>query len=195
MGHEELVRHLIGTALTRREEILGEAREEAGRRTERTRLEAEAMERESREALAREIDREREIRLGRARREARAFEIRARAALADEILARLRDRISRLPSGPGYPELAERLLREILPELPPGDIVVRTDPRARDALEPLLAGRRVRFDILGPEDLGGVEASDEAGSVRIRNTLAERFSNARPALLAEIHRRLDEADE
>ncbi len=195
MGHGELVRHLIGTASTRKEEILAEARAEAGRRIARARLMAEAMERESRETLAREIDREREIRLGRARRDARAVEIRARAKLAEEILSRLRERLGRLPAGQAYPQLLERLLHEILPELPPGEIVLAADSRAPEALAPLLDGRSVRFESLRPEEIGGVEASDEAGSVRIRNTLAARLTNAYPALLAEIHRRLEEGDE
>ena len=44
MGHEALVRHLIGDADRRKREILGKAREEAENRIERAREQVEAME-------------------------------------------------------------------------------------------------------------------------------------------------------
>jgi vacuolar-type H+-ATPase subunit E/Vma4 len=190
MGHEVLVRHLIGDADRRKQEILGKAREEAENRIERAREQADAMEREYREALKREVARERDLRMSRARTEAVAMELRAQAVLAEGVLSLLEDRLSRLPDDAGYPEVAERLYREILPELPPGNIVLRADAKAREALESLTAGTRIRLAPLPEEELCGVEASDEEGRIRIRNTLRGRLRNARPELLAEIRRRL-----
>lgn len=190
MGHEALIRHLIGDAECRKREILEKAREDAGFRIERASEQAEAMERKFREALEREVAQERDLRMSRARTEAKAMELRERAVLTEGILSFLEARLSRLPGEAGYPEVAERLYREILPELPPGIIVLRVDAKAREALESLTSGTRIRLAPLPEEELGGVEASDEEGRIRIRNTLRGRLRNARPGLLAEIRRRL-----
>jgi vacuolar-type H+-ATPase subunit E/Vma4 len=195
MGHEALARHLIGNAEGRKAEILDEAREEAGRRIARAMAQSEAMERASREMFEREATQERDLRLGRARLEAKAVELRAQAALAEDILARLRERLSRVPAGEGYPRVAERLYREILPEIPEGTVDLGADAYALEALAPLLADPRIRRVPLPEEEIGGVVVSDQAGAVRIRNTLKARLDNARPALMAEIHRRLVRADE
>jgi vacuolar-type H+-ATPase subunit E/Vma4 len=195
MGQEELVRHLIGNAERRKEEILGQAREEAKRRVARAVEQAEAMERESLEACGREAAREHDLRMSRARLEANAIELRARASLAEEILARLRERLSRVPSEAGYPRIAERLYREILPEIPQGNVTLSADAYALEALASLAAEPRIRRVLLREEEIGGVEASDEAGTIRIRNTLRARLENARPALMTEIHRSLAAEDE
>jgi V/A-type H+-transporting ATPase subunit E len=190
MGHEELVRHLIGNAERRKAEILGQAREEAGRRIAVALAQAEAMDSGSGEALNREAARERDLRMSRARSEAKLLELRARASLADDILARLRKRLAQVPAEAGYPKTAERLYREILPEIPAGDITLGADAKALDALEPLTADPRIRRVLLPEEELGGVEVWDEAGTIRIRNTLKVRMENARPVLMATIRRYL-----
>jgi V/A-type H+-transporting ATPase subunit E len=195
MGHETLALHLIGNAEGRKAEILGEAREEAGRRIARALAEAEAMECASREAFEREIARERDLRMSRARLEAKEVEVRAQAALAEDVLARLRERLSRVPSTGGYPGVAERLYREILPEIPAGNVRLGADAQALESLGPLLADPRIRRVPLPEDEIGGVEVSDEAGTIRIRNTLKARLENALPSLMAEIHRRLVAADE
>jgi vacuolar-type H+-ATPase subunit E/Vma4 len=195
MGREELVRHLIGSAERRREEILRQAREEAERRIAQARARADEMERESREFLEREAARERDLRMSRARLEANAALLRARASLAEEILGRLRERLSRLPAEACYPQVAERLFGEILPEIPAGTIALGADPKALEALAPMVSEPRFRRVPLPEEELGGVEVSDDAGEIRIRNTLRARLEIARPALMAEIHRSLAAADE
>jgi vacuolar-type H+-ATPase subunit E/Vma4 len=188
MGHEELVRHLIANAERRKAAILGQAREEAGRRIAAARAQAEAMERESAEALEREATRERGLRMSRARSEANLIKLRARASLADDILARLRGRLALVPAGAGYPKTAERLYLEILPEIPEGNITLGADAKALVALERLTAEPRIRRVPLPEEELGGVEVSDDASTIRIRNTLRARLENARPALMVEINR-------
>jgi V/A-type H+-transporting ATPase subunit E len=195
VGHEALIRHLIGSAERRKGEILRQAREEAGRRVALALAQAEAMERDSREAFEREAARERDLRMSRARLEAKAVELRARASLADDILARLRERLSRVPSEARYPRVAERLYREILPEIPEGNVTLSADANALEALAHLTTDPRFRRVLLPEEEIGGVEASDEAGAIRIRNTLRARLENARPVLMAEIHRCLVGADE
>jgi V/A-type H+-transporting ATPase subunit E len=195
MGHEELVRHLIAEAERRRDEILSQARQAARGRIARAQEEAAAMEREFHESLEREIARERDLRISRARAEAAAMEIRAQTAFAGAVLDLLADRLSRLPGEARYPRVGEALYREILPELPPGDVVLRMDAKTREAIEPLTAGMPIRFAPLPQEELGGVEVSDEEGRIRIRNTLRGRLQNARPELLAEIRRRLRDVDE
>lgn len=190
------MRHLIGSAERRKAVILGQAREEAERRIAAAREQAEAMERESAEALEREAARVRESRMSRARSEANSLELRARASLADDILARLRERLARVPAGAEYPKTAERLYLEILPEIPAGNITLCADAKALDALERLTADDpRIRRVPLPEEELGGVEVADDAGTVRIRNTLKARLENARPALMVEIHRCLAGEDE
>lgn len=195
MGHEELVRHLIADAERRREEILSRARQAAGDRIARAGEAAAAMEREFRESLERDVARERDLRVSRARTETAAMELRAQACLADAVLALLTDRLSRLPGEARYAGVAELLYREIEPELPPGSVVLRADATARETLEPLTAGMRVRFAPLPRGELGGVTASDEEGRIRIRNTFRGRLQKARPELLAEIRRRLRDVDE
>ena len=195
MGHDELVRHLIAEAERRKDEILSRARQAARERIARAQEEAEAMGREFRESLEREVARERDLRMSRARTEAAAMELRAQASFAGEVLALLGDRLSRLPGESRYPRVAEALYREILPELPPGNVVLRADAMTRETIEPLTAGMRIRFAPLPQDELGGVEASDEEGRIRIRNTLRRRLQNARPELLAEIRRRLRNVDE
>lgn len=195
MGHEELVRHLIGSAERRKAVILDQAREEAERRIAAASAQAEAMERESAGTLEREAARERDLRMSRARSEANSIELRARASLADDILARLRERLALVPAGAGYPKTAERLYLEILPEIPAGNITLGADAKAMGALEGLTADPRIKRVPLPEEELGGVEVSDDAGTIRIRNTLKARLENARPVLMAEIHRCLACEDE
>lgn len=195
MGHRELARHLIGNAEGRKRKILEQARREASRRVAAARARAEEMERDFQESLERDSARERDLRLGRAQLEAGAVELRAQAALADEILARLRDRLARVPSEARYPSVAERLYLEILPEIPRGNVTVRADANAMESLAPLLADPRIRRASLPEEEMGGVEVSDEEGAIRIRNTLGARLAKARPALLAEIRRSLARAHE
>ena len=195
MGHEELVRHLIRTAEEKRDGILARAREEAGRLAGETLRKAEVLEREARDAAGRETERERLVRMNRARIEASAVRLRARAALSDAVLARLEERLSRLPLEARYPLVAERLYREILPEIPEGNVILRADGRAREALEPVASDPRIRFEPLQEGEIGGVEVSDEGGAFLLRNTLRSRFVKARPELLAEVSRRLPCPDE
>jgi V/A-type H+-transporting ATPase subunit E len=195
VGHEELVRHLIRDAEARREGILGRAREEADRIAEDARRRSEALEREALAEARREAERERRIRMDRARREARALRLRATASLADAVTARLAERLARLAGEERYPRVAERLYREILPELPPGNVILRADERAREALEPVVSDPRIRFGPLPGPEIGGVEASDEEGTFVLRNTLRARFAKALPALRTEVGRRLNRPDE
>jgi len=195
VGHEELVRHLIRTAEAKRDGILARAREEAGRLAEEALRKSEVMEREARDAAGREAERERLVRMNRARMEAGALRLRARASLADAVLTRLEERLSRLAGEARYPLVAERLYREILPEIPEGNVVLRADERAREVLEPMASDPRIRFEPLREGEIGGVEVSDEGGAFLLRNTLRSRFVKARPELMAEVSRRLPRPDE
>lgn len=186
MGDESLASHLIGNAEARRDALLAEAREEAGRIVARARAEADGMAAEAAEALSRDVDRERSIRLEAARAEARRIVARERASLVEAILSRVAERIARLPGSPRYPAIAERLCREILPELPGDRCVVRVDPTTAEAFRRLAPDAACRFEPLPPDALGGVEVSDEEGAFRARNTLASRFQKARPTLVESI---------
>ncbi len=195
MGHDELARRLIRDAEIRREEILGRAREEAARLRAAALARAGEMERASRETLARDAARERRLAWNRARIEVRAARFRARAELAAEIVARLEERMSRLPGDNGYARVAARLYEEIRPELPDGEVVLRGDAAALPVLRSLATGPRVRFEPLAGEELGGVEASSPDGALVLRNTLRSRLARAMPDLLAEIDRMLGPPDE
>lgn len=195
MGHEELVRHLIRDAEVRREEILGRARGEAVRLRASALARAGELERESRDALARDVARERAVRENRARIQVRAMRFSARAALAAEIVAALEARLSRLPGDGAYPRVAARLYEEIRPELPAGDVVLRGDAAALAVLRSLATDPRFRFETLPDGELGGVDASSADGGLLLRNTLRSRLARAMPALLAEIDRMLGGPDE
>jgi vacuolar-type H+-ATPase subunit E/Vma4 len=195
MGKEELVRHLIGIAESRKEEILRNAREEAGRRIANALAQAARMEAECADAIGRETALERDRRMSRARLEACFLELRARDLIAEKIMARLEKRLSQAPRAAGYPSSARRLFLEILPELPAGNILLAADPAALESIAALASEPRIRLVPLPAGEWGGVEASHESGSIRIRNTLKARLENARPALLAEIRRSLDGGDE
>jgi len=195
VGYEELIRHLIRTAETRRDGILARAREEAAKITEDARRKAETVERDGREATGREADRARDRSMNRARQEANEVRLRARAVVVDAVLARVEERLPLLLGDARYPAVAERLYREILPELPAGNVILRTDGVTRAALDPLASAARIRFGPLPETEIGGVEASDEDGTFLVRNTLRSRFVKARPALMVELWRRLPGPDE
>ena len=195
MGYEELIRHLIRTAETRRDVILTRAREEAAKITEGARRKAETVEPGVRDASAREAERARDLRMNRVRQEANEAWLRARAAIVDAVLARVEERLPLLLDDARYPAVADRLYREILPELPEGKVVLRADGVARAALERSASDARIRFEPLPETEIGGVDASDEDGTFLVRNTLRSRFVKARPALMVELWRRLPGPDE
>lgn len=195
MGYEELIRHLVRTAETRRDGILARAREEAAKITEDARRTSESVERDGRDATGREMERARLLRMNRARQEASEVRLRARAAVVDAVLARVEERLPLLLGEARYPAVAERLYGEILPELPEGNVILRADGVTRAALERSVTAARIRFGQLPETEIGGVEASDEDGTFLVRNTLRSRFVKARPALMVELWRRLPGPDE
>jgi vacuolar-type H+-ATPase subunit E/Vma4 len=195
VGYEELIRHLIRTAETRRDGILARAREEAAKITEDARRTSETVERDARDATGREASLARGRRMNHARQEANEVRLRARAAIADAVLVRVEERLPLLLGESRYPAVAERLYREILPELPAGNVILRADGVTRAALEPSASAARIRFGPLPETEIGGVEASDEDGTFLVRNTLRSRFVKARPALMVELWGRLPGPDE
>lgn len=195
MGYDELTRHLIRTAETRRDGILARARDEAVKITEEARKKSETVEPDVRDATAGEAERARLLRMNRARQEANEAWLRARAGVVDAILARVEELLPLLLGEARYPAVAERLYREILPEFPAGNVILRADGVARAALERSISDARIRFEPLPETEIGGVEASDEDGTFLVRNTLRSRFVKARPALMVELWKRLPGPDE
>jgi len=195
VGYEELIRHLIRTAESRRDGILARAREEAAKITEEARRTAEAIEPDVRDATAREAERARDLRMNRVRQEAGEAWLRARAAIVDAVMARVEERLPLLLDDARYPAVAERLYREILPEFPAGNVLLRADGVTRAALERSASDARIRFGPLPETEIGGVDASDDDGTFLVRNTLRSRFVKARPALMVELWRRLPGPDE
>ena len=195
MGYEELTRHLLRTAETRRDGILARARDEALKITEEARKNTETVEPDVRDAAAREAERVRHLRMNRARQEASEMRLRARAAVADAVLARVEERLPLLLGEARYRAVAERLYREILPEFPEGNVILRADGVTRAALARSASEARIRFEPFPETEIGGVEASDEDGTFLVRNTLRSRFAKARPALMVELWRRLPGPDE
>jgi V/A-type H+-transporting ATPase subunit E len=195
VGYEELIRHLIRTAETRRDGILARAREEAAKIAEEARKKAETVERDGREETGREAGRTRDRSMNRARQEANEVRLRARAGIVDAVLARVEGRLPLLLGESRYPAVAERLCREILPEFPAGNVILRADGVARTTLERSISDARIRFEPLPETEIGGVEASDEDGTFLVRNTLRSRFVKARPELMIELWRRLPGPDE
>jgi len=195
VGYEELTRHLIRTAETRRDGILARARDEAVKIKEEARKKSETVEPDVRDTTAREAERARLLRMNRARQEANEARLRARAGVVDAILARVEERLMLLPGDAGYPAVAERLYREILPEFPEGNVILRVDGVTRAVVEASASDARIRFAPLPETEIGGVEASDEDGTFLVRNTLRSRFVKARPALMVELWKRLPGPDE
>ena len=195
MGYEELTRHLLRTAETRRDGILARARDEAVKITEEARKKAETVEPGVRDATAREAEKVRLLRMNRARQEANEMRLRARAAVVDAVLARVEERLPLLLGEARYRAVAERLYLEILPEFPEGNVILRADGVTRAALARSASEARIRYEPLPETEIGGVEASDEDGTFLVRNTLRSRFAKARPALMVELWRRLPGPDE
>jgi V/A-type H+-transporting ATPase subunit E len=195
VGYEELTRHLIRTAETRRDGILARAREEAAKIAEEARKKSEAVETDVRDAAAREAERARLLRMNRARQEANEAWLRARARIVDAVLSRVEERLPLLLGEARYPAVAGRLYREILPEFPEGNVILRVDGVTRTALERSASDASIRFEHLPAMEIGGVEASDEDGTFLARNTLRSRFVIARPALMVELWKRLPGPDE
>jgi V/A-type H+-transporting ATPase subunit E len=195
VGYEELTRHLLRTAETRRDGILARAREEAVKIAEEARKKSETVEPDVRDAAAREAESARLLRMNRARQEANEAWLRARAGIVDAVLSRVEERLPLLLGEARYPAVAERLYREILPEFPEGNVILRVDGVTRTALERSASAARTRFGPLPETEIGGVEASDEDGTFLVRNTLRSRFVKARPALMVELWKRLPGPDE
>lgn len=195
MGYEELTRHLIRTAETRRDGILARAREEAARTTEAARMKSETVVPDVPDVTAREAERARDRSMNRARQEANEAWLRARAGVVDAVLARVEERLKLLLGEARYPAVAERLYREILPEFPEGNVILRVDGITRSVIERSASDSSIRFEPLPEKEIGGVEASDEDGTFLVRNTLRSRFVKARPALMVELWRRLPGPDE
>jgi vacuolar-type H+-ATPase subunit E/Vma4 len=186
LGDESLARHLIGNAEARRDAILSAARDEADRRVARARADADGMAVAASEALARDVARERALRLAVVRGEARRFVAVARAALVEAILARVKERMARLPLEDRFPSVAERLCLEILAELPATCGVVRADATTAEAFRRLAPDARCRFEPLPEGEMGGIELTDEEDTFRLRNTLSSRLRKARPTLVESI---------
>lgn len=195
MGYEELTRHLLRTAETRRDGILARARDEAAKIMEDALRKSEPVEPDVRDATAREAERTRERSMNRARQEGNEAWLRARAGIVDAVLARVEERLPLLLGEARYPAVAERLYREILPEFPEGNVILRADGVTRSALARSASDASIRFEPLPETEIGGVEASDEDGTFLVRNTLRSRFAKARPALMVELWRRLPGPDE
>ena len=195
MGYEELTQHLIRTAETRRDGILARAREEAARTTEAARMKSETVVPDVPDVTAREAERARDRSMNRARQEANEAWLRARAGVVDAVLARVEERLKLLIGETRYPAVAERLYREILPEFPEGNVILRVDGVTRSVVERSASDASIRFEPLPEKEIGGVEASDEDGTFLVRNTLRSRFVKARPALMVELWRRLPGPDE
>ena len=195
MGYEELIRHLVRTAETRRDGILARSRDEAAKIMEDALRKSEPVELDVRDATAREAERDRERSMNRARQEGNEAWLRARAGIVDAVLSRVEERLPLLLGEARYPAVAERLYREILPEFPEGNVILRVDGVTRTALERSASEARIRFEPLPEMEIGGVEASDEGGTFLVRNTLRSRFVKARPELMVELWRRLPGPDE
>src|SRR5512143_4302626 len=94
----------------------------------------ETVDPDVRDATAREGERARLLRMNRARQEANGAWLRARAGIVDAVLARVEERLPLLLGDARYPAVAERLYREILPELPEGNVILRADGVTRAEL-------------------------------------------------------------
>ncbi len=188
MGYEGLIQDLIRSAEAKSEEILSRGREEASRLTTEAMEQAERMAQQFEDTLAKEVHRERLTRMNRIQIGVKATLLQARVSFMEEVFTRLEDRLRLLPHEKDYPQRVEQLYQEILPELPEGNVTLRADAKALTVLKSLVRDRRFRFELLPEEELGGIEASDEAGTFRVRNTLKARFLKARPQLMVEINR-------
>lgn len=194
MGYEELIRDLIREGEAEAGAVLERAREEAARMEAEALKGAEEGARKALESLERDLVRERDIHLDRARAQARAVLLQARAGLAEEAIRRTEDRVRSLGRRKEYPSILRALFEEIRPELPGGPIRVRSDAGGLSVLKAAVKEKQARFEPLGDEEIGGVEIGDPEDSIRIRNTWKSRLSKARPRLLVEIKRWLDEHD-
>jgi len=123
--------------------------------TEEARKKAETVEPDVRDAAAREAERVRLLRMNRARQEANEMRLRARAAVADAVLARVEERLPLLLGETRYRAVAERLYREILPEFPEGNVILRADGATRAALARSDSEARIRFEPLPETEIGG----------------------------------------
>lgn len=188
MGYEELIQDLLRETEAKKEEIAHRGREEASRLIAEAMEQSEHMGRQFEDTLAREVNRERLTRMNRIQMEGRAILLQARASLVEEVFTRLENRLRRLPQEKHYPRLVEQLYQEILPELPAGNVTIRADAKAMTVLKSLVRDRQATFEPLPEEEIGGLEISDRAEALRVRNTLKTRLLKARPQLMIEIHR-------
>ncbi len=188
MGYEALIQDLERNARDKREEILKQGHKEASGIISDAEREVEDRRRQFKEKLTREVRQDRRTRMDRARVEARSILLQARVSLVDEVFLRLEDRLRHLPEENDYPELLRRLYREVRADLWAGPVLIRSDSKGIAFLKKLVNDRKVRFEILPEEELGGIELLDETGSFRILNTIKARLVKAKPEMLVKINR-------
>jgi vacuolar-type H+-ATPase subunit E/Vma4 len=193
MGYEELIRDLQRETDLKREAVLSTAREEARQIIADAMQQCDRMEQGVQESITRDLEQARTRVLNLARGEARKRLTRVKSELIQEVFRGLEARLKTVASEERYRAVLERLLDETRPEWPAGEIVIRADAGTRTLIQPLMAGRTVRFEpfentALGEDPLGGFELADRENTIAILNTFRSRLSKARPELLVEMNR-------
>lgn len=165
-----------------REEVLARARS----RAEAIRAEAEernaAARTEALAALEQELEAAAQRVRGRAEAAAEMVIKTTKDAVTDDVLTEARTALARMVDDPGFPEVLEALLRELLDEEPleSGTILAPPDhvDRVRGALE---AAGRSGLQVEPSRRLrDGVAFQDPGRTYRVTNTLTSRFDRLEP---------------
>lgn len=181
MGLEKVVEEVLASGRERRDGILAEADEEAGRLIEAARAEVDAYRAERQSETWARIKRMREQELQSAELELRRAELAMHRELLDRVEAEARDRLAALPRSRAEPLLRSLLARHAMP-----DGKVLSSPKDEPLVRALTSQRYAGH--VGC--IGGVVLESADGTVREDRTfetiLRERTEASLPAIAGAL---------
>lgn len=166
-----------------REALLLAARDEAAQIAQRARERAEQRRSETLSAAQRELASIAKRSRERTEAEAQMVTLTMKDTITNEVLAEVAEELARIAAGPGFPEILDALLAELMAEAP-SDVVVLAPPAHAGHCKQWLESHGYGHLAVEPETrlADGVAIQDRARKFRFTNTLSARFNMREGAL-------------
>jgi V/A-type H+-transporting ATPase subunit E len=188
VAYEDLLKSVEESARERETDLRNKAAAAVDDIKARARKQAGEIRQSHLDGAARSIATERNKLLYLTKAENKELLIRTRETAFERAFSGAEARLAHLRSGPMYPAVFEKLLREAAGAMGDGAFVVHIDPRDEElcnkTLSRLNLSPEVRTDIT---TAGGVVASTRDNTVVISNTVESRMQRARELKRKEIH--------
>ena len=166
-----------------REALLLAARDEAAQIAQKARERAEQRRSETLSAAQRELASIAKRSRERTEAEAQMVTLTMKDTITNEVLAEVAEELARIAAGPGFPEILDALLAELMAEAP-SDVVVLAPPAHAGHCKQWLESHGYGHLAVEPETrlADGVAIQDRARKFRFTNTLSARFNMREGAL-------------